>query len=281
MILEAAIGDAYGAGFEFAPREKIDTANTLTQYETHPLFTSIHGKYTDDTQMAIGVAELMLEGGAWTRLSIANKFVEVFKRDPREGYARGFHGLLTEVQSGQELLDRIRPASTRNGAAMRAWPLGLYPDIPQLLELAALQATITHDTGVGRISAQAIALMMHYCYYQKGPLAGLPEFLEIHQDIQWSTDWSGEVQIDGKETVHAVLSLMVRAESLMQLLQDSVALGGDVDTVASLCLAMASAVPAVQQELPLWTSETLENGPYGRDFLTQLDTKLLTAWPAP
>ena len=66
MILEGAIGDAYGAGFEFAERSKIQTKNTLTQYEYHPVFKSIYRKYTDDTQMAIAIVELLLEDADWS-----------------------------------------------------------------------------------------------------------------------------------------------------------------------------------------------------------------------
>lgn len=32
MLLELAIGDAYGAGFEFAKKEIIDKEHTLTKY---------------------------------------------------------------------------------------------------------------------------------------------------------------------------------------------------------------------------------------------------------
>ncbi len=76
MITEGAIGDAYGAGFEFANLEKIRTKNTISTYETHPLFEEIQGKYTDDTQMAIAIAELLIDEKEWTALKVANKFVE-------------------------------------------------------------------------------------------------------------------------------------------------------------------------------------------------------------
>jgi len=85
MLLQGAIGDAYGAGFEFAPMEKISQDNTISRYEPHPLFPEIHGKYTDDTQMSLAIAELLISGAAWTPENIAQKFVECFKRDPRRG----------------------------------------------------------------------------------------------------------------------------------------------------------------------------------------------------
>lgn len=53
MLLQGAIGDAYGAGFEFAERAIIDKENNLTHYRTHPRYQSIYKKYTDDTQMSL------------------------------------------------------------------------------------------------------------------------------------------------------------------------------------------------------------------------------------
>lgn len=61
MILEAAIGDAYGAGFEFRDLDFIFQNNDLTQYHKHGLYTEIYKRYTDDTQMAIAISELLLE----------------------------------------------------------------------------------------------------------------------------------------------------------------------------------------------------------------------------
>jgi ADP-ribosylglycohydrolase len=52
MVNHGAIGDTYGSAFEFAQRSFIQKENTLTK--------SLSGKYTDNTQMAIGVAKLFL-----------------------------------------------------------------------------------------------------------------------------------------------------------------------------------------------------------------------------
>jgi hypothetical protein len=36
LLVELAIGDAYGAGFEYVPRETIGEHNTAMQYVKHP-----------------------------------------------------------------------------------------------------------------------------------------------------------------------------------------------------------------------------------------------------
>ncbi len=274
MIIEAAIGDAYGAGFEFADMEFIREKNKLTQYERHPLFDTIYKKYTDNTQMALAIAELLIEKKEWTPLTVAEKFVEVFKRDPRHGYARGFYQLLSEVASGQELMDRIAPASIRNGAVMRVYPLGILPDEQEILQKAEMQSKITHNTENAIVSSQAMALAAHFFVYEKGDSSALTEYLYDLQKVRWRLDWQGEVSIDAIQTVHAVFTVLSEAHSFSEILKKSVDLGGDVDTVASLALALAAVDKNMENDLPRWLYDELENEQFGRDYILNIDNEL-------
>lgn len=275
MLLEGAIGDAYGAGFEFASRQKIENLNNLTQYETHPAYEEIHGKYTDDTQMAIGLAELLIEKSAWTPLNIANKFVEVFQRDARRGYSKRLYRILSEVKDGQDFLNTIIPNSTRNGSSMRAYPLGILISETDILKKCNIQSQITHNTPAAILSSQAIALTCHYFTYQKGKKADLLEYLSDMQSHRWSANWTGEVKVDALETIPAVLTLLINENSLSGLAKKSVNLGGDVDTVASLTLAIASMSMEFDNDLPKWMFTDLENGTYGLDYLKHLDEQMV------
>lgn len=266
MIIHGAIGDTYGAAFEFAERSFIKKENTLTKYLT--------GKYTDDTQMAIGVAELILENQEWTSLNIANKFVEVFQRDFRKGYAGRFSQLMTDVLDGQELLDRIIPKSERNGAAMRAYPIGIFADEKEVLAKAKTQGEVTHQTKKAIDAAEAIALMSHYFIYQKGNKNQLLEYLADVQGRVWKPNWYGEVRIDGEETVEAVLYVFEKTNTLKDALQKSIHLGGDTDTVASLALAIGSLTEEFENDLPKWMYDDLENVKFGKDYMMSLDTQL-------
>jgi len=280
MILEAALGDAYGAGFEFASREKIDRLNTLSGYERHPRHASIYRRYTDDTQMALAIAEFMLGNRPWSSVDIAEQFVNVFKRDPRLGYGRKFYDALNVADNGEELLKLVDSNSKRNGAVMRAYPIGLYPHTREVMECAGMQATITHNTPEAITSAKAVALMQHYSYYRKGPLKDLPAFLMDIQGIRWNSQWTGEVQIDAVQSAEAVLSILANSPpSLNKMLVNSVALGGDADTVASLVMAIASQCVEVENDLPPWLSEELDEDRYGVAYLAALDLKLMRMFP--
>ncbi len=274
MLLHIGIGDAYGAGFEFSSRDKINKYNDLTTYCEHDLGLPA-GNYTDDTQMSLAISELLIDQVEWTRSAIADKFVECFKRDVRFGYSKGFQAFLTSVESGDEFLEKMRPDSTRNGAAMRSAPLGVVRDIPNLLAMSRLQAELTHDTEIGVKSSQAVALASHYFLYGCGPKSELTEFVSEHTKSNWLDNWSAPVACCGEETVNALLTVLKKCESLEDVLLQSVELGGDVDTVAAVGLGIASQSVEFSKELPEFLYTNLENEMYGRDYLAKVGRQLM------
>jgi ADP-ribosyl-[dinitrogen reductase] hydrolase len=120
MLIECAIADAYGAGFEYVrDRRFISRNNTLAGYVQHPRHKLRPGTYTDDTQMSIAVAELIIEGGQWSAERIAEKFISAFQRDRREGYAGGFFAFLNKTKTGPQFLENIRNTSDKGRAHRR------------------------------------------------------------------------------------------------------------------------------------------------------------------
>lgn len=281
MLVELAIGDAYGAGFEYA-NEMVACCNDLSRYVQHPMHKEIlPGMYTDDTQMSIAIAELIVSGVEWTPINIADKFVECFKRDEHTGYAGRFYHFLKATHSGADFLRNIRPESEKSGAAMRAGAIGVFPEISDVLEKAEIQAKLTHDTPKGIKAAQAAALMTHYFIYDVGVKAHLGVWLQknIHGKMQWNNDYHGEVKSKGWMSVRAAITAIKRNDSMSALLKDCVAFTGDVDTVATIALAAAAHSKEITQDLPEYLIDLLENGTYGRDYLIDLNTQLMELTP--
>jgi ADP-ribosylglycohydrolase len=276
MLLELAIGDAYGAGFEYAPDHVVRQHNTVANYVQHPRHKMPPGSYTDDTQMSLAIAEALIAGEPWTAENLANRFVDVYARDPRPGYSTRFYDLLQRVHSGTELLAVIEPESDRSGAAMRAAPLGVLPTVGEVRERCRIQAAITHNTPDGIDAATAAALMPHYFLYGLGPKSQLGIFIERHVPGPWATPWQGKVGAKGWMSVRAAITAVVRNRRYSDLLQDCIAFTGDVDTVATLAMAAASCSSAFERDLPESLLGGLENGPYGRDYLIKLDNQLLS-----
>ncbi|MEM7375513.1 MAG: ADP-ribosylglycohydrolase family protein [Bacteroidota bacterium] len=276
MLLELAIGDAYGAGFEYAEAEFVHKNNTLS-YHHHPKHLAIKaGMYTDDTQMSLAIAELMLEGKAWTEINLADKFVDVFKRDEREGYATRFFHFLQQVQSGEEFLSAIHPTSEKSGAAMRAPVIGLLKDKQEVLEKTEIQAMITHNTQDGIRAAKAAAMIVYYFLWEKGKKKDLHTYLKAHVKGDWTSRWTGKVGSKGCMSVRAAITALQESASMGELLKRCIAYTGDVDTVAAIALAGASVCPEFKNDLPGRLYNDLENGTYGKDYLKSLDQQLLS-----
>jgi ADP-ribosylglycohydrolase len=275
MLIELAIGDAYGAGFEYAADRIVREHNNLSGYIQHPRHGIRPGCYTDDTQMSLAVAEAIVSDEPWTPGNLAQRFVAGFKRDPREGYAGSFHGFLQEVRDGAEFLARIRPESDKSGAAMRACPIGVYHSVAEVVRRSTIQAVLTHNTPGGIRAAVAAALMTHYFIYRLGPKSDLGRFLVAQVPGPWAESWRGKVGAKAVQSVHAAASAVMAYDSLSQMLRACVALTGDVDSVATISLAAASCSEEVVQDLPPELVSGLENGPFGGDYLRELDARLM------
>jgi len=179
MLLEIAVGDAYGSCFEMADEQLVVEKNNLqyTSLEENPSLIK-PGCYTDDTQMTLAIVETMIHEVDWTPINIANHFVRCFHRDPRRGYAGRFYRFLLETYTGKEFVENIHPDSERSGAAMRAMPLGLLEDVKEIREKCDIQANLTHNTDAGRDSAYCSALLTHYFRHKLGKKAEIRAFLD-------------------------------------------------------------------------------------------------------
>lgn len=273
MLLNIAIGDAYGAGFEFRPAEFVQLNNTLRSYLPHELGT-VAGQYTDDTQMSLALADILIKQEDWSSENIADHFVAFYKRDARVGYSKGLGQLLHSVDSGKEFLARVKNESERNGAAMRSAPIGLISSIDDLLAMSELQASITHNSLAGIRSSQAVALASHYFAFGIGTKQNLESFVSEYTSITWNSSWRGPVACDAIETVNALLSVLREASTLSEVLKASVRFTGDVDTVAALGLGIASLSNEYIDDLPSFLIDDLENGPFGKAYLQQADLEL-------
>lgn len=276
MLIELAIGDAYAAAFEFVDRD-LTRHHRLGEYARHPRHGIEPGSYTDDTQMSIAVAELIVSNAPFTRENLADGFVQAFQRDRRTGYAHGFYEFLSGVKDGADFLARIRPTSDKNGGAMRAAPVGVFARVEDVIEKAKLQAQLTHDTPEGTTAAVAVALMAHFLLYGLGARRELPAFLATHAPgPPWAQPWFGKVDVKGYSATRAALHIVLEHDRLSAMLEQAVRFGGDTDTVAAIALGVASCSPDIASDLPQRLLMGLEARTYGRDFLRDLDRQLLS-----
>ncbi|MCG3222763.1 MAG: ADP-ribosylglycohydrolase family protein [Candidatus Heimdallarchaeota archaeon] len=121
--------------------------------------------YTDDTAMALGIAEsIIINQGRINSEHLGKTFHENYLREPDRGYAIGPPTIfslvekqnLTYLQAASKLFDR--QGSFGNGASMRIAPVGLFFfDSEHLYEEVTKSAIVTHTHPLGIDGAAVLA----------------------------------------------------------------------------------------------------------------------------
>ncbi|WP_042364713.1 ADP-ribosylglycohydrolase family protein, partial [Streptacidiphilus neutrinimicus] len=149
-----AVGDAFGAQF-FVP----DNLPALRARRLPPGTWP----WTDDTEMACSVVEVLTRCGAVEQDALARAFAE--RHDFDRGYGPAMNRMLRLVRQGGDwrglaagLFDG--QGSWGNGAAMRVAPLGAWfaGDLGLVAEQARLSAAVTHTHPEAAAGAVAVAV---------------------------------------------------------------------------------------------------------------------------
>lgn len=250
-LLGVALGDALGAPHEGGPVEKLAWRLICLPYGDLL-------RWTDDTQMTMGLAESLIEKGGLDCGHLAGVWAR--KLEVLRGYGPSTRKILSAVRAGrpwQEAGRDIFPqGSFGNGAAMRSAPIGLFfhRDPKALEDAAERSAKITHahPLGVegGVLMARAAALALDGIFDAKGFLARLlskAEAPEYRSRLQKALDWVG--QQPSVEDVRRSLGNSVRAHEsavtalhifcthhadFTKMVEYSLSLGGDTDTILSM-----------------------------------------------
>lgn len=293
-LLGLAVGDALGGLFEAQSadgiRARFPTLDQLVAYPQEELW------YTDDTQMAIGVAEALVERGEIVEESLRRAFVANYV--PSRGYGRGARAVLDAMEEGEDyrqVAERHFPGgSYGNGAAMRVAPVGLlfHADRPRLWEQARLSALPTHVHPLGVEGAQLLALAV-------GLVVGMERFdrdgffaelLAAWVSEEYRTKLEAASRVEGPpdlealgnriEALHSVptalASFALSPESFEATIGNVIFLGGDTDTLAAMAGALSGAYLGAAH-LPRRLVGLLESTPKGRDYLRDLAARLYEA----
>lgn len=151
-------GDAFGERFFVHPDrvEGLLAARALAAAPWH---------YTDDTEMALAIVEVLDRHGRVEQDDLARVFARRYAAAPDRGYGGTAHVILRGICLGERWQD-VAPAafggmgSMGNGGAMRVAPLGAYfaDDLEQVVHEARLSAEVTHAHPDGQAGAIAVAV---------------------------------------------------------------------------------------------------------------------------
>lgn len=168
-LIGLAIGDALGMPTQLLSRQQVaELFPTLDDFLPGPPENEISagqpaGSVTDDTQQALIIAQLLIEGGGHVD---SVEFVRRLLAWALEAEANGSEQLgpssrsaLEAIQLGLPIEEAGRKGNT-NGAAMRIAPVGIATSSAPLARLVDLVEEVclpTHYTGLGIAGASAVA----------------------------------------------------------------------------------------------------------------------------
>jgi ADP-ribosylglycohydrolase len=162
-----SLGDAFGRPFFY--REGWSDGPQFRQLPP-PIWT-----YTDDTEMALGILEVLSRNGQIVQDDLAATFGRRYEQNPGRGYGAGAHDILSEIIQGTPWSLAAAGAfegqgSLGNGAAMRVAPVGAYfaDDPNTVVAQAKLSAEVTHMHPEGIAGAIAVAVAAAWAWQHRG-----------------------------------------------------------------------------------------------------------------
>jgi len=162
-----SVGDTFGERF-FGPPEDV-FARIVTRQLKQPPWT-----YTDDTEMAISIYEVLADLGSIDQDVLASRFAT--RMEMGRGYGQGAYAVLTGIREGRDWRSLTYSGfrgmgSFGNGAAMRVAPVGAYfadQSVTTIAEQARLSAEVTHAHPEGIAGAIAVAVATALAWRQRG-----------------------------------------------------------------------------------------------------------------
>ena len=254
------------------------------------------GTYTDDTEMAIALAESLLERGCIEARALGRAFADA--HDPRRGYGAGTTEVLRLVRSGLHPHDAAGSlfggqGSQGNGAAMRVAPVAVrYADDRGALAMAARESarvTHAHPLAVDAAAVQAAAiaaalrreapldaaLAAATTAELKGRLTNAARLLDSELQPAEVAAALGN-RPTGHQSVPAAIYSAAAHESVEVAITFAVRCGGDTDTLGAMAGAVAAARTGASA-IPSHWLDALEEGPKGRSHVERLADRLAAA----
>jgi poly(ADP-ribose) glycohydrolase ARH3 len=290
-MVGSALGDAIGE-LAFRCPEKVSLCALVNQIEKLV--------YTDDTAMAMGLAESLLQKRGINQQHLGDTFSRNFFREPWRGYASGPPRIFSIVRhSGLPYVEAARSlfrgaGSLGNGAAMRIVPVGLFfHHSESLYEIASASAEVTHAHPVGMdgaaVQAKAIAQAVELDSEKEFPTEMFTQRLiafirtpEIRDKMELIQALISE-GVSPKIAAHrlgrsvavdesmpfAVYSFLRYPKSFRDCLLCAILNGGDRDTLGAMACAISGAYLGIEAIPRPWRNK-LENRAAIEDLASSL-----------
>lgn len=282
-LLGLAIGDTLGMPFE--------GYRNITKED----IMFFKGRYTDDTQMMIGIIETLIEKNGFDPAYCAQRFVENF--EPYRGYGGRIYGIMDKLRKGYRW-DEVGTDSFGNGCCMRIAPIGLFyaNDINALIENARLSSIITHKDK----EAVWAAILFAYAVSVSFKMALNKQKIEKQKFIQTickpfdktkivkelekyknlnTDDISKNISrvygcgVMAIKSVPCAIYSFLHSKDFEQAVTNAILCGGDTDTVGAMTGALAGSFYGISN-IPEKYINILEESDKGKSYILNLSKKL-------
>ena len=286
-FLGLAIGDAVGTTLEFSRRDALPRLEDMTGGGP---FRLPPGAWTDDTAMALALADSLSASGTLDCRDLMDRFVRWWRNGEYSCTGTCFDiGLTTRaaldqyLRTGDPFAGSSDPQTAGNGSLMRLAPVALrfWNDRPRLLDAAADQSRTTHAAEEAVDACRAFAELL------AGAIAGSPRAnLLASRRFEGAPavasvvggSWRGrprnEIRSSGYviHTLEAAIWSVARTGDFREAILLAANLGDDADTVAAVTGQLAGALYGLSGIPDHWRNQII-----WKDRLLEVAEQLLSA----
>jgi ADP-ribosyl-[dinitrogen reductase] hydrolase len=287
-LLGLACGDAVGATVEFCPRDRFEPLTDMIgggKFQLNP------GEWTDDTAMALCLADSLIEKG----FDLKDQ-MDRYWRWANEGYnsCRTYpfgmgkqvsQALIQYKKRGEPLAGKTDSKFSGNGSLMRLAPVVIYSNscIDECFRYAGLSSKTTHGS-IECVSAcrfLAAAIFFAFEGFNKEEMLDsalskvqFPESMSCIERREFLTKSRENIVGSGYvvESLEAALWAFYSTESFESAVLEAANLGDDADTTAAICGQIAGAYYGVDSIPSHWLTRL-----YRADDMSELAIRLASS----
>ena len=296
IALGAAIGDALGMPLEFHPPR--DPAAFEKEMVNGHLPAGI---FTDDTEMALALAESLLVHTPLDGSDLALRFVDWYHGNPPDIGDHTKHVLSliaagTPWQEAAKTAQQLNPGSLSNGSLMRCWPISVaYYNQPELLiSESKLQSEITHAHPDCINACVFINLLLQHLVQRENrhppdsflrtSISQVSSVLNLNEEFKIlikkaPSKKREELPNSGwvKHTLESALWAVLTTNTFEDAVVQAVNLGSDADTTGSVAGALAGALYGINAIPQRWANQLRGVYPINSDRLWHASDLVLLA----
>lgn len=261
--------------------------------------------YTDDAEMTVAVAKALMSGKPFTEKLLIDSFSEEYDQTfLQRGYKRNGHGAMRWYFSGEKTIEEIKSFQKDkkypgNAPPMRAIPIAFAPE-NQLDSYAAINANCTHPHPLAVASSILVARAAQGILLKDIPqetiISHCLQFIDEPETIallKAADQLSEPPKLEGSDfeilcgpqpvrkdqflpgihglpsnamqTAVCVLYVIKHAKTPFEALKTAVNIGGDVDSLASICTGILAGKFGIG-DIPKYMIDSVEGKAYMQEI---------------